>query len=300
MIQKANNYLNLFDKRIYEYKVIYEKLENAINRYNNDTNFNNELELRSIIAYIEQVELVKLSAIKNNEVISKKDLIIYINKEWKAFEFDRVFKSIDFLNKLLTIEDKLYNNESRINKGETREYIYKNAKLYHYLAPSEELKVKQIQYSSPGFINFRGSERIVSRIIDLVEKIITLDFIIKIVNNFDQLRHNRPINIQKDKNNLYNAIKKAEIEAIELEGKRLNALNKLNEIEYKIITKRINQIKETCANLIEISDLIENMDAKKIANKEILEQQIIQTLSSLYNLGFETEKIHIHSGKNES
>ena len=63
------------------------------------------------------------------------------------------------------------------------------------------------------------------------------------------------------------------------------------QLKYKIEKDRLNRKKEVIKELIEICDLIEILDSKKIANKEILESQIIQCLSSLNNLGFENEKI---------
>lgn len=300
MIKRAEKYLELIDQRIKEYRILGDNLYKAKEDYRQNPNFENRLRLEALIAYFEKFELSKFFQIPEKEYeLSKEYLTVYIDKNWRAFEFDRIFKGLDFLNKLYTVEHKLQSRESRMVKGESRSYIYERAKLYHYLAPFEELQVTRIQYASPGLINFKGSEKIVSKILSFVEKIITFEFVRKVVDNYDYYRHKRPLNIQNDKNDLRRAIKQTEIEVIEEETRKLQAENNLEEEKYNRQKSKLERIKELFNEFLEISELIDKLDERGIAKKEILENQLINVVGSLHNLGFETEKIKLIKEKNE-
>lgn len=300
MIKRAEKYLELIEQRIKEYRILGDNLYRAKEDYRQNPSFENKLRLEALIAYFEKFELSKFSQIPEKEYeLNKENLTVYIDKNWRAFEFDRIFKGLDFLNKLYTVEHKLRSRESRMFKGESRRYIYERAKLYHYLAPFEELKVTKIQYASPGLINFKGSEKIVSKILSFVEKVITFEFARKVVDNYDYYKHKRPLNIQNDKNDLRKAIKKTEVEVIEEETRKLQAENNLEEEKYNRQKRKIERIKELFNEFLEISELIDKLDERRIAKKEILERQLISVVGSLHNLGFETEKIKVIKEENE-
>lgn len=300
MIKRAEKYLDLIDRRIKEYQILGENLYRTKEDYKQNPTFENRIRLKALIAYFEKFEIIKLSQKSDKEYeSSKEDLTIYIDKSWRAFEFDRVFKGLDFLNKLYTIEYKFRSGESRMLKGESRRYIYENAKLYHYLAPFEELYVTRIQYASPGIIKFKGSDKVVSKILSFIEKIITFEFARKIVDNYDYYKYKRPLSIQNDKNDLRKAIKKTEVEVIEEETRKLQLENQLEEEKFNHQKRKIERVKELFREFLELSELIDKLDEKRIAKKEILERQLINVVGSLHNLGFETEKIKVIKERNE-
>lgn len=151
MIKRAEKYLQLIQTRLTEYDELIGLLRESIGDYYGAPNYKNKTKLSGLIAYFEKFELPKFTQLREKEYEqSPEKLTIYIDKNWKAFEFDKIFKSLDFLNKIFTLQQKLRMGESRLTVGETRDYIYKNAKLYHYLAPYEELRVTRIEYASPG------------------------------------------------------------------------------------------------------------------------------------------------------
>ena len=292
MIDTALRYIDYIEKTLDRNQEILNLLKSSLEDFKNYPSFENQIRLSGIISHIEKFELSKY---KNNELkyylSNSENFTIRIDKDWKAFEFDRIFKTIDFLNKLYVIQYKLKKHDSRLVNEETRSFIYKNAKLYHYIAPFEEIRVSKIEYASPGFITFNGIGEVVSKIQNLVSSIIAFEFIRKIVDNYDYFKYKRPLQIEREKADLRNAIRKTETESIEEENRKLELQSNYDQLKYKIEKDRLNRKIEVIKELIEICDLIEILDSKKIANKEILESQIIQCLSSLNNLGFENEKI---------
>lgn len=299
MIKRAEKYIQLIETGVIELDELRRLIKDALNDYRNNPNYLNQVRLSGFIAHFERFELPKFSHVLEKEYEqSPEKLTIFIDKDWKAFEFDKIFKSVDFLNKLFTIQRKLQGGESRINAGETRKYIYDNAKLYHYLAPFEEIRVTKIEYASPGLIDFNGAEKVVEKITSFIEKTITFEFVRKIVDNYDYFKHKRPLQVQNDKAELRQAIRKTETEEIEEATRRLKLQAELDESKYKAQKRKLEMQKEVFAEFLEISELIDKLDERKIAKKEILENQLIQTISSLHNLGFETEKIKLLKSNN--
>ncbi|MBX2892180.1 MAG: hypothetical protein KF734_14730 [Saprospiraceae bacterium] len=300
MIKRAEKYIDFLQNRIVEYNELLGLLREALNNYRSNPNYSNQIRLSGLIAHFERFELPKFAHVleKEYEQLPEK-LTIYIDKDWKAFEFDKIFKSVDFLNKIYTLQRKLTTGESRINAGESRDYIYKNAKLYHYLAPFEELKVTKIEYASPGLIDFNGAEKVIGKIFSFIEKTVTFEFVRKIVDNYDYFKYKRPLQVHNDKAELRNAIRKTETEVLEEETRKLKLQADLDEERYKLQMRKLERQKEVFAEFLEISELIDKLDERRIAKKELLENQLIQTISALHNLGFETEKIKLLKKSNE-
>ncbi|MCB9826671.1 hypothetical protein H6804_00120 [Candidatus Nomurabacteria bacterium] len=294
MIKRAEKYIQLIETRVIELDELRKLIKDTLNEYRNNPSYLNQVRLSGLIAHFERFELLKFAHVLEKEYEqSSEKLTIFIDKDWKAFEFDKIFKSVDFLNKLYTIQRKLQSGESRINTGETRKYIYDNAKLYHYLAPFEEIRVTKIEYASPGLIDFNGADKIIGKIASFIEKTITFEFVKKIVDNYDYFKYRRPLQIQNDQAELRQAIRKTETEVIEEETRKLKLQADLDEVKYQAQKRKLERQKEVFAEFLEISELIDKLDERRIAKKEILENQLIQTISSLHNLGFETEKIKL-------
>jgi hypothetical protein len=218
----------------------------------------------------------------------------------------------------------------------TRGYVYEEARLYFYLASYEELQIKSMKFASPGFINFSGIAETVKEVKGLIKEVLAFEYFKKIVDFFDYYKYKRPIQKQEDKSALQQAIKKAEIELINKakEKNKANAEIKLeklkaqkqelelrNDIENERIklhklkidlereeelkrleheNKKIEIVQKSINRLKEISKLITELDKKNIVKGEILENQVIQTISSIHSLGFASEKLSlIPIGKTE-
>lgn len=132
-----------------------------------------------------------------------------------------------------------------------------------------------------------------------IEKTITFEFVRKVVDNYDYFKYKRPLQIQNERADLRSAIRKTETEVIVEESRKIQLQANLDEEKYLLQKRKLDRLKEVFAEFIEISDLIDKLDQKGIAKKEILENQLIQTISTLHNLGFETEKIRLLNQSNE-
>lgn len=297
MIEIAEKYLILLDRRSEELQILRKELYYAKEGFKSNPEFKNRLRLESLLTYLEQNEKTSLflATVKRASYETSPEILtVYIDKDWSAYDFDKVFKVFDFFNKFFVVQQKFLQKESRFLTGEVRKNIYEGAKLYHYLAPSEELKVKKVLYASPGFINFSGLAEIVTKVLSFASKTIAFaPTVKKIVDYYYHLRYEKPIQIQENKNRLTHAIRKAEIEILEDNRKKLEQQNLLSEEQYKEEKRKVERQKEMIKEFLESAELIESLSKKGIALQETLEPQFVQALSSLHNLGFETGKIKL-------
>jgi hypothetical protein len=297
MIELVEKYLSLLDRRSDELRIIYKELYEAKENFKSNPTFVNRLRLEALLSYLEQNE--KTSLFLSQKVVRTYEpnpniLTIYIDREWSAYDFDKVFKIFDFFNKFFVVRQKFIQQESRFFTGETRKNIFEGARLYHYLSPSEELKVTKVIYASPGFINFSGLPEIVSKILDFASKTITFaPTVKKVIDYYYHWKHEKPIQIRENQNKLAQATRKAELDLIEDERKKQEILNSLTEERYKEEKRKLERQKEMLKEFLEISELMENLNKKGIALQEALEPQFVQALSSLHNLGYETGKVKL-------
>jgi len=332
LFQKAEDYLKIVKQKRDELHFIEEVLEWSSKRLKEKDDLRARFELESSIYYFENNFK---STQKNQSEITKifeddpDTLTLYLDKNWRAFEFDRIFKSTDFLYKLMLVGQKLKRKDIRIDKQMTREYVFSESRLYFYLASYEELQIKSIKFASPGFINFSGISEIVKEVKGFIKEILTFEYFRKIIDNFDYYRYKRPIEVHKDKSALKEAILKSEVEIITKKKEKLQAerelkLEKLKakqtELEYKNQVnadqkkleiqqlelerqeeikkiehefKKLEFIQNSIDKLKQLSELIIELNNKGIVKGELLEQQIIQTISSIHSLGFEGNKLNL-------
>ncbi|MBA4851307.1 hypothetical protein [Emticicia sp. BO119] len=239
--------------------------------------------MESWIAYFEKYLLIDTKSIRRIYSSQNQTFKIFIDKDWRAFEFDQIFKSVDFLYKLSSVISKLDSKIESFESSRTREYVYKEARLHYYLRPAEELQISHIFYASPGEIGFEGKESVIKTTKELVTNIITLEPIVKMVENFWKIR-NSEISSTHDKMQLKLAIEKAKSEALEEERKKIKTLNDIELQKKDFELDKLDRIEKAFDKFLSISDKIIKLENRGLANGKLLEEQLMQSISMLQNL----------------
>jgi hypothetical protein len=204
-------------------------------------------------------------------------LTLAINRDWRTYEFDHLFRGVDYLNKLYVIREKLRRDapELRMNREMTRTNVYSRALLYYYLSPHEELQVHSIQFSSPGSISLEGLAKVVAELRETLHYLFTFQFVKGFLDLYDHIRYERPAQRAEQR------IRLKEILRRELHHERTAALNDME--EYRQFLAKMN----------EIAELATILESKGLANGQIIEETVMRQMSLLHRLGFDQEKVNI-------
>ncbi|MEW6621237.1 MAG: hypothetical protein AB1422_18225 [bacterium] len=155
----------------------------------------------------------------------------------------------------------------------TRSQVYRYALLYYYLAPYEELRVKSVQFASPGSISLEGLGDAIRELKDLFHYIVTFQFVKDFVDLYDHFKYDRPIERAEKRMKLKELVRR------EQSQERSFAMQELG--EYKEFLEKMNQI----------ADLTIELDKKGLARGVLVEEIAIKSISMLHRLGFDEQKI---------
>jgi hypothetical protein len=192
-IPLAEAYLQQLERLTHGIEYARDEFSNRLKRYRQDDNPQTRIDLQSAVAHFEKYILPFVVAQQVEErplIEGPETLTLEIDGYWGVYEFRQMFEGIDYLNKLFTIRFKLERDspDFRLRRGITRSPVYRRAQLYYYLSPREELRVRQIQFASPGLVSFEGTGDVVKELRETIDYAITLAWLKRFIDTFWQIR----------------------------------------------------------------------------------------------------------------
>lgn len=287
---KARNYLRKAKDKLEEYRIYCDRLDTAIGDFQRNPTIANKVWVESFMAYFEKYILQETDKPRRDFKDNEKDLVIYVDGYWRAFEFDKLFKSVDFLNKFIVLEYKLKRQEVRVDSEMTRFSVYEQNRMYFYLTPFEELTVKEIHFSSPGHINFKGLSDSIKEVAELIKYVIELDFIKKVIDKYYEIKRSRLAH-WKEESFLKAAIAKCEADEQEEQLRKERIERERNILNEKYHLQKIELRNEAFKKLNEMLNSIDELNSKGLVKKEYLEESLVEALNNLHQLGYERDKI---------
>ncbi|MCB9035957.1 MAG: hypothetical protein H6557_04980 [Lewinellaceae bacterium] len=298
LIRMARQYLSITKLREEQLNFYNGQLQERLREFSNYDSIENEIRLKSWIAYYDKYLITETKSIREEYLPQKGNFKILIDRNWRAFEFDQIFKSIDFLHKLISVTRKLRQDDIGFGESRTRKYVYEEARLHYYLAPYEELQVSHIYYASPGEIGFEGKLNTVKETKELVFDIIALEPLNRMVKNYWEIRRSKTLN-EKEKSELIAAIAKAKTQTIEEEKRQLELQNEFELIHMDHELAKLERIEKAFDKFLSISDKIMEMEKRGFTNNKILENQLMSSVNLIQNLA-NKGKISLEEGKENS
>ena len=279
----------------YEFKKRFE-------RYCEEITPQSRVDLQSSMAFFEQYLLPLIIAQRAPQVplVEKVEVLtIVVDGRWGAYEFRQLFHGLDYLNKVYTIRYKLERDspDFRLGRGMTRSPVYHRARLYYYLAPHEELRVRQIRFASPGLVSFEGIGDVMKELREFLDYIITAEWMKRFIDNYYWIRDKELRSAERQARLAEAGVRIAEANAqrreavyreIEANSKIRKAIRETRQRESGL---RLEQIEPGLRKLEEISGVAIRLEVDKLARLDIVEDSIMQSVSELYRLGSEQQKI---------
>lgn len=319
-ISKSELYLRELERIAEEINYLRYEFENRLSHFKQEDNPKTKIDLLSSIAYVEKY-ILPFTAIQQFDVQLEYEgsqiLAFGLDGNWGAYEFRHLFEGIDFLNKLLTIRDKLERDspDFRLQQGYTRAPVYRKALLQYYLSTSEELRVRRVEFGSPGLVNFEGLGEVIKEIRKSFDYLITGVIAKRAVNNFRQIRDRELRQKESEARRAEAEARRAEAEARKFEAgaRRDEAL--LRQIETRSrIKKAIREIQEydgkhniehsekeklALTELNKLADIAVKIEFNGLAYLPVVEEQIIHATSVLNRLSHEEHKVKLISPEQE-
>jgi len=314
LIYQAKKYISLLHDLSGELDYSKHRLESNLEKYMSNLDNKSKIDLLSSIAFFEKYFSPLIHDFKSKEYSIIQDEIRYdefkliIDRNWRAYEFKQLFNGVDYFHKIYSLERKLLKNIPSSKSYRTRDFYYRYSLLHYYMSLREELSVTKIQYASLGNINFQGIGDVIRATKEVVDWIITGEWIKKLINNFDIVKDKRrretikEIGINKDQLEL-EQIKNSILE------ERLSRLKTKEEIEHFSLLReailRTRKEIEKCGyspesyekflqginKFEEINGIGIQLEYKKIASLIQYEQQVIVNMRNLNRLGVDNNKV---------
>jgi len=285
LVRQAEHYFELFGWFVGSMHYAYDEFQERLEHYLHEPTPQTSVDLQSSVAHFERFVLpLILGRQAEAEVsIEGSDILAFgVDGYWRAYEFRQFFHSIDYLSKIYTIKGKLERKspDFRLRRGMTRSVVYRQARLYYYLSPREELRVRQIQFSSPGSVNFEGIGEVIKEVRELVDYVVTFKWFKGIIDTYDQLTYGREVERAKSR-----------LEHAETQSKLKQVIRQLREQESQEVLETLEQYRQALSKLNEMADLMIELDKKGLARLPVVEQTFMRSLSMLHRLGYEERKI---------
>lgn len=307
-IEQAKIYFQQLDRLLQEIQYTRHQFEDRFWRYLQEDNPQNRIDFQSSIAHFEKYILPFAVAQRIEEASYTEGaeiLTLGIDGHWGAYEFRQMFEGIDYLNKIYTIREKLEraSPDFRLREGITRAPIYRKAQISHYLSPREELRVRQIEFASPGLVSFEGAGDVLKELRKTFDYIITGAWIKRAIDTYHQIKAKEAREARKKENEARIAEAKARIaeaNSREYDAKirQLEAISKIKmttrQLHDQINSFMISQSEQMSDGLKQLellADTAIKMEANSLAHLPVVEDEIVYALSVLYRLSYESQKI---------
>jgi len=297
-ISQAESYLRQLRELRDELKYAEYEFDRRLEKYRNEVNPETRINLQSSIAQYEKYILPFAIAQQKEEtpIIENADsLTLNIDGYWGAYEFRQLFDGIDYLNKLYTVRSKLEgrSQDFRVPNSMTRSSVYRKARLSYYLSTREELRVKRIQFASPGSVNFEGVGDVIKEIRETFDYIITGEWVKRLIKNYYEIR-NPDLRKAEERTRMaeYNAQHaEAVLREIEARSKIKAAIQKTR----TQLDSRNMAISEETQKGLQLMDktanLIIRLEVDGLASMPVVEDSLMHTISQLHRLSYEEQKV---------
>lgn len=282
----AEAYLCEMDDFLHEMHNVYSKLRKHYEHFREHPNVDTRIDLQSSIAFFEKHVRPVIVERKARERVFTYDsdlLEFRLSDRWRAYEFRQLFESVDYLNKIFVLKGKLAVKapDVRIARRMTRCDVYRLAKVYYYLAPHEELRIRRVRLASPGMISFEGIAETIREVRELIEYIITFQFVRKFCDMYDYFAYERQIKKEEYKRKLRALIQQEQSE------------------ERKIAIEEAEDYQKFLKIVKGVVDEIEELDRRGLVEGDIAERRFIQSMLKLHRMGFDERKITLSSGEDK-
>lgn len=280
-IENTLHNLKNLDEMLEELNYLRGEIASRLTEYKtNPHNIENRIALQSHTSYYER--FIQPAFGMSNAPIkeyseSLGQLKFFIDKNWQAYEFHQFFQAVDIINKLYVFKFKLQKETKDLNIYQPMVRLKQSydSGLYYYLNSREEIYVTSISFSSPGDINFEGLGEVVKEVRELLHYVVTFQWVKGIVDTFDQLKYDKPI---------------------ERSEKRLRLRQAVNKEEQYLQTQNIDRLDTAIMvskKMIELSKVVEELDKRGLADGEQLEETLIRSIDVINKLSLEKEKLAI-------
>lgn len=279
-IPEAEGYLHQLDELAEQIKYAQFELRERLEQYRRDPNPVNRTNIQSSIAWFEkyiQPILVQPSIAERRLNAPTDTLLLGIDQEWDAYEFRQLFHGIDYLNKIYVLRAKLFRDspDLRLNREMTRSQVYRQARLYYYLAPYEELRVRSVQFASPGSVNFEGLGDAIREVRETLHYVISFQFVKGFVDLYDYFRYERPVQQAERRMKLKELLQREQAQ------------------QPRIAVEQVEAYAAFLVEMNKIADLAIELDRKGLARGLMVEEMAIRSISMLHHLGFEEQKVKL-------
>lgn len=279
-ISEAERYLRQLDELAEQIRYAQYEFRERLEQYRRDPNPVNKTNIQSSIAWVEkyiQPILVQPSIAERRLNAPTDTLLLGIDQEWDAYEFRQLFHGIDYLNKIYVLRTKLFRDspDLRLNREMTRSQVYRQARLYYYLAPYEELRVRSVQFASPGSVNFEGLGDAIREVRETLHYVISFQFVKGFVDLYDYFRYERPV------------------QQAERRMKLKELLQREQSQQPRIAVEQVEAYAAFLVEMNKIADLALELDRKGLARGLMVEEMAIRSISMLHRLGFEEQKVKL-------
>ena len=309
VINQAETYLEQLERYIQELDYIRHQLRDRLERYRYDDDPPARIDLQGSIAHFEKFVLPSIFE-KQERTVSRIEnariLTLGIDGGWGVYDFKQLFDSIDYLGKFYTVDYKLVRDspDFRIGRRMTRSYVYRGGKLYYYISPREELRVRRMEFSSPGLINFEGVGEVIRELRATIDYIITGQWVKGIIDTYYSLK-NREINRETRRYEELARLAEARSRIAKADAERARSIYQQIE-SHSLIKEAIRQTRQqdliyrtsdpekTRRGLQEferLSDTIVQLEANGLASMPKVEDSLMSSTSKLHRLGYEQQKV---------
>lgn len=296
-ISQAEEYLHQLEQLEQGIEYARRELGTRLHQYRVNPTPQARIDLQSSIAYFDKYLLPFALSQQIEETAPTEPsgfLTLGIDGNWGAYEFRQMFNGLDYLNKVYTMRAKLGDRhpDFRIQSGMTRFYVYRDARLHYYLELQEELRVRRIEYASPGLVNVEGLDGIIKEIRETLDYVVTATWLKGFVKNFWEIRGffnraEREAEQAKRLAELRAGTAKANAETVEALYRQIQAASRIKRAlrrTQESIGQRNEHDEHGFVILDRAGDTIARLDALGLADSIIVEDSFVTAISQLEGL----------------
>lgn len=302
-ISQAESYLRQLEQLAQETDYARHEFGIRLDSYRRDENPQTRIDLQSSIAHFEKYILPFAVTQRIEEVPPIEDaqtLTLGIDGYWGAYEFRQLFEGIDYLSEVYTVRFKLEkaSPDFRLRRGMTRVPIYRKAKLSYYLSTREELRVRRIQFASPGLVSFDGIGEVIKELRETLDYVITGVWVRHFLDTVYQIRDREVRRVEDEARRADALARKAESEArraeadlrtIEARSRIKAAIRQMRQEDRPVSYREGVGI----GKLEQLADTGIRLEADGLANLYGYEDQVINAISMLHRLSYEQQKLKV-------
>lgn len=159
LVQRSRFAIAELEKALEKYHTLYDDISHFYSEYegSQEPSPRVEMRLKASVLLFEHYFFSQPTTLLQDREYSPTEttdkLVLSLSGNWLTHELGQLLFSANTIFQLFAVRDiALRRLQYDDGLPRTRKDVYDNAKLFYYLRPDEELKVKQIHFSSPGMV----------------------------------------------------------------------------------------------------------------------------------------------------